>query len=108
MDVIWEGLMQSLRLIVSGDDGMLRVLSLSSQISGAATLLSLIIGMPLGAALALARFPGRSIVVGLINTGMGLPPTAAGLFVTILLWRNGFLGVLHVLYTPPAMIIDPA
>ena len=54
---------------------------------------------------ALARFPGRRIVVSLINTGMGLPPVVVGLFVTIFLWRNGPLGFFGILYTPAAMII---
>jgi tungstate transport system permease protein len=59
----------------------------------------------LGAVLALARFPGRGQVVSLVNTGMGLPPVVVGLFVTILLWRNGALGFLELLYTPTAMVV---
>ncbi|MBM4325445.1 MAG: ABC transporter permease subunit, partial [Deltaproteobacteria bacterium] len=58
-----------------------------------------------GVLVALSRFPGRRIVVSIINTGMALPPVVVGLFVTIFLWRNGPLGVLGVLYTPTAMII---
>jgi len=54
---------------------------------------------------ALSNFPGRKIVVSLINTGMALPPVVVGLFVTIFLWRNGPLGVLGILYTPTAMIV---
>jgi tungstate transport system permease protein len=56
-------------------------------------------------ALALARFPGRRLVISLVNTGMGLPPVVVGLFVTILLWRNGPLGFLDILYTPSAIIL---
>jgi tungstate transport system permease protein len=68
-------------------------------------LLSLLLGIPLGIALALSRFPGRSFVVSLINTGMGLPPVVVGLFVSISLWRRGPLGFLELLYTPTAMIV---
>src|SRR4030095_3139521 len=80
---------------------------LSLKISGAATLLSLVVGIPAGTALALTRFPGRGLVVSLVNTGMGLPPVVVGLFVTILLWRNGALGALELLYTPAAMVLAP-
>ena len=61
--------------------------------------------MSLGIGIALTRFPGRSLVVSLINTGMGLPPVVVGLFVSIFLWRSGPLGFLELLYTPTAMII---
>ena len=61
--------------------------------------------MSAGTVLALTRFPGRRVLVSLVNTGMGLPPVVVGLFVSISLWRNGPLGVLGLLYTPTAMII---
>ena len=63
------------------------------------------LGVSAGTALALTRFPGRRVLVSLVNTGMGLPPVVVGLFVSISLWRNGPLGVLGLLYTPTAMII---
>jgi tungstate transport system permease protein len=63
------------------------------------------VGIPAGTALALTRFPGRGLLVSLVNTGMGLPPVVVGLFVTILLWRNGVLGALELLYTPSAMVL---
>jgi tungstate transport system permease protein len=75
------------------------------QVSGTATALSLVVGIPLGILLAMKRFPGRSFAVSLINTGMGLPPVVVGLFVTIFLWRSGPLGFMELLYTPAAMII---
>ena len=62
-------------------------------------------GIPIGIFLALTQFPGRSITVALINTGMGLPPVVVGLFVSIFLWRSGPLGLLELLYTPTAMVI---
>jgi tungstate transport system permease protein len=81
---------------------------LSLKVSGTATLISLFIGIGIGTAVALSSFPGRQIVVGLINTGMGLPPVVVGLFVTIFLWRNGPFGSLEILYTPMAIIIAQA
>jgi tungstate transport system permease protein len=67
-------------------------------------LLSLILGVPVGLLLGLVRFPGRQFVVSLVNAGMGLPPVVVGLWVTLLLWRNGSLGFLGALYTPGAMV----
>jgi tungstate transport system permease protein len=75
------------------------------KVSGIATLVALLIGLSGGVALAFLRFPGRNIVVAAVNTGMGVPPVVVGLFVSILLWRNGPLGMLELLYTPTAMIV---
>lgn len=105
MGLIAEGILHAFRLLLSGDPEVWQITLLSLQISGAATLLSLAIGIPAGTALALARFPGRGLVVSLVNTGMGLPPVVVGLFVTIVLWRNGVLGALELLYTPTAMVL---
>jgi tungstate transport system permease protein len=105
MGLIAEGILEAFRLLVTGDPEVWRITLLSLQISGAATLLSLVVGIPAGTALALTRFPGRGLVVSLVNTGMGLPPVVVGLFVTILLWRNGLLGALELLYTPTAMML---
>ena len=104
MSLFGEGLLEALRLLVAGDPEVWQISWLSLQISATATLLSLLIGVPIGALLALSRFPGRALAVSLVNTGMGLPPVVVGLFVTILLWRNGALGFLELLYTPAAMI----
>ena len=105
MDLVIEGVKQAFWLLVHGDSEVLRVVLLSLVVSGSATAISLGIGIPLGAALGLNKFPGRQVVAGLVNTGMGAPPVVVGLVVTILLWRNGPLGLLHLLYTPWAMII---
>ena len=105
MGLIWQGVLEALRLILSGDPGVLRITWLSIQISGVATLLSLVAGIPAGVGLALARFPGRGLLVALVNTGMGLPPVVVGLFVSIFLWRSGPLGTLELLYTPAAIVI---
>jgi len=103
--LIGEGILQAGALLAAADAELLGVTWLSLQVSGAATALSLLIGMPLGTVLALARFPGRGFVVALVNTGMGLPPVVVGLFVSIVLWRSGPLGALELLYTPTAIVI---
>ena len=105
MDLIFDGIKTALTLIFSLDREVLAVTLLSLKISGCATLASLIIGIPAGVFLALSNFPGRRLVISLVNTGMGLPPVVVGLFVTIFLWRNGPLGFLEILYTPLAMIL---
>jgi len=105
MELIGQGLLEALRLLATGDPEVWRITLLSLQVSGSATLLSLVAGIPLGTLLALARFPGRGLVISLVNTGMGLPPVVVGLFVTVVLWRNGLLGALEMLYTPLAMVL---
>ncbi len=105
MDLVWDGFRQACWLLVTGDPEVLRVTWLSLRVSGTATLISLVIGVPIGTFLALARFPGRSAALAVVNTGMGMPPVVVGLFVTILLWRNGPLGFFRLLYTPTAMVI---
>jgi tungstate transport system permease protein len=105
MGLILEGVLQAFRLLLAGDPEVWRITVLSLQISATATLLALAVGVPAGTLLALTRFPGRGLVISLVNTGMGLPPVVVGLFVTILLWRNGLLGALELLYTPTAMVL---
>ena len=105
MDVFIQGIVQAFQLLIHGDPEVLRIGALSLAVSLSATAISLLIGVSLGTALGLTRFVGRRFLVSLINTGMGTPPVVVGLVVTILLWRNGPLGVLHLLFTPQAMII---
>jgi tungstate transport system permease protein len=105
VELIGQGILQAVRLLLAGDAEVWGVTWLSLRISATATLLSLALGIPLGTALALSRFTGRGFVISLVNTGMGLPPVVVGLFVTIVLWRNGALGFLELLYTPTAMIL---
>ena len=78
---------------------------LSLRVSGMATAISLLIGLPFGSLLALAKFPGRSFLLSLINTGMALPPVVVGLVVAMALWRSGPLGDLQLIYTPTAIVI---
>ena len=105
MNLLLAGTKQAFWLLLSGDPEVWRITLLSLRISTSATLVSLLIGIPLGTFLALTPFLGRQLVISLVNTGMSLPPVVVGLFVTIFLWRSGPLGVLHLLYTPTAMVL---
>ena len=108
MDLIIEGLKKAIHMILTGDPEVLRITLLTLQVSGTATLISLIIGIPFGTVLALKRFPGRDFLMSIVNTGMGMPPVVAGLWISILLWRSGPLGSLNLIYTPTAIIIAQA
>ncbi|HEX7543378.1 MAG TPA: ABC transporter permease [Candidatus Limnocylindrales bacterium] len=89
--------------LVGGD--LVGITLLSLMVSGLATGLSLLIGLPLGTWLALSRFRSRGLVLSVVNTGMALPPVVVGLFVAFTLWRSGPLGDLGLIYTPSAMVI---
>lgn len=108
MDLIVEGIKKAFFLVFTLDREVLGITLLSIKVSGLATLISMVVGISAGTAVALSRFPGRQFVVSLINTGMGLPPVVVGLFITIFLWRNGPLGFLGILYTPTAIILAQA
>ena len=108
MDLIVSGLAQAVRLLLGADAEIFAILWLSLQVSGAATLISLTLGVPAGAALALLRFPGRTAVISVVNAGMGLPPVVVGLFVSLLLWRSGPMGAWEMLYTPAAIVVAQA
>jgi tungstate transport system permease protein len=108
MELIWEGVRKACQLLGSLDPEVLAITLLSLKVSLLATLVSLVLGLGTGLGLALNEFPGKRLAISLINTGMGLPPVVVGLFVTILLWRNGPFGFFEILYTPAAIIIAQA
>jgi tungstate transport system permease protein len=108
MDVLLDGLRQSLSLLFSGDAETWAITLLTLRVSLAATAIAALVGVPLGAAIALGAFPGRRLLHAAANTGMGLPPVVVGLVVTVLLWRSGPLGGLGLLYTPTAMVVAQA
>ena len=108
MDLIVKGIWQAIVLLFSFDPEVIGITLLTLKVSGLATFISLFLGIGFGMLIGLNRFPGRQLIVSMINTGMGLPPVVVGLFVTILLWRNGPLGSLGLLYTPSAIIIAQA
>lgn len=87
------------------DSEILEITILSLQVSATATIISLLIGLPLGTWLALGNFRARSFILSIINTGMALPPVVVGLVVAMSLWRSGPLGGLRLIYTPVAIII---
>jgi tungstate transport system permease protein len=95
----------ALQMVLSGDADLYSIVGLSLYVSLSAVALAAIAGFPLGAFLALVRFPGRAAVVVVINAFMGLPPVVVGLAVYLLLSRSGPLGFLGILFTPRAMII---
>lgn len=108
MELIGQGLRQAVYLLLTGDPELWRVTWLTLRVSGSATLISLVLGIPLGLLLSLGRFPGRRLLISLVNTGMGLPPVVVGIWVSIFLWRYGPLGFLGLMYTPAAMVIAQA
>ena len=108
MDLVLAGVRHAVGLLLGGDPEVWSILLLSLQVSGTATALALAVGIPVGATLALARFPGRTLLVSAVNTGMGLPPVVVGLFVTLLLWRSGPFGGWEILYTPAAIVVAQA
>jgi tungstate transport system permease protein len=95
----------ALQLVVSGDPDLLEIIILSLQVSLTAMAVACLIGLPLGALLAISRFPGRGAAVVIVNALMGLPPVVVGLLVYLHLSRAGPLGWLGLLYSPTAMII---
>jgi len=100
-----EAIGLALALIASGDADLLEIVALSLRVSLTATALACLIGIPVGALLAIASFPGRGAAIVLVNALMGLPPVVVGLIVYLHLSRSGPLGFLGLLYTPTAMII---
>lgn len=105
MELVLQGIREALRLLCTLDREVLSITLLSLKVSGLATLISVGLGMGGGTAVALTDFPGRRLLISMVNTGMGLPPVVVGLFVTIFLWRNGPFGHLEILYTPTAMVV---
>ena len=98
----------ALALVFGGDPALYAIVWLSLTVSLAATALAAVVGLPLGALLALVRFPGRTFIVVVLNAFMGLPPVVVGLAVFLLLSRSGPLGFLGLLFTPRAMIFAQA
>jgi tungstate transport system permease protein len=103
--VILDSAAEAVRLIVTGNSYVWQIVWLSLRVSGIAVLIGTLLGMPVGIALALARFPGRRFAIALVYTGFALPPVFVGLLVYMMLSRAGPLGELGMLFTPPAMIL---
>ena len=99
------GLAEALAMLLRGDAELYGVIVRTLYISGTATALAMIVGVPAGYALARGRFRGRTLLLAAVNTGMGMPPVVVGLIVWLLLARSGPLGGLELIYTPGAMVI---
>lgn len=105
MSTLWEALTGSFGLVLTLDPDLMEIIGLSMRVTLTAVFFACLIGLPLGAATAIYRFPGRTFLSVLLNALMGLPPVVVGLFVYLLLSASGPLGPLQLLYTPTAMII---
>lgn len=106
MGEIYRGFLQAIHLIVTGDQQLLTITSLSLRVTGIALLFSTLVGVPLGSFMGLRRFFGRTVVIAFLYTGMGFPPVVVGLFVYLMLSRVGPMGFLGWLFTPKAMIVS--
>lgn len=95
-------------LILGGDPAFWGIVGLSLRVTLSALAIAAVIGLPLGALLAISRFPGRTAVIVVLNALMGLPPVVAGLVIYLLLSRSGPLGFLGLLFTPTAMVVAQA
>ncbi len=105
MGELWAGIREAVQLILSGDREVREIALRTVYVSGLATFLAMLTGIPAGYALARRRFPGRTLVLGAVNTGMGMPPVVVGLVVWLLLVRSGPLGGLELIYTREAMVL---
>jgi len=108
MNTLSDAFMQAGALLAGFDADLLQIVGLSLRVSLTAVAAACLVGFPIGAAVALFKFPGRGAVSLLLNTFMGLPPVVVGLLVYLMLSRSGPLGVLGLLFTPTAMIIAQA
>ncbi|MBE3596115.1 MAG: ABC transporter permease [Hydrogenibacillus sp.] len=105
MQLLWEGLKESIVLLFSGDREMLEIFWLSLKVAASAMAFGAALGLPLGVFLGVSNFRGRQALLSLANASMGLPPTVVGLWVALFLWRSGPLGDLRLIYTPWAIIV---
>ena len=105
MEAIWDGLVEAFRLIGRGDGDLFSIAGRTLLVSGSATALAMVVGVPLGYLLGRARFPARTLILAGVGTGMGMPPVVAGLIIWLLLVRSGPFGGFELIYTKQAMII---
>jgi tungstate transport system permease protein len=108
MSEFGEAFLSAARMLVGLDPDLLEIVALSLRVSLSAVAISALIALPLGALIAIARFPGRGLVIVVLNALMGLPPVVVGLMVYLLLSRAGPLGELGLLFTPGAMVVAQA
>jgi tungstate transport system permease protein len=100
-----HGVTEAFRLLVTGDPELYQIIARTLAISTVATALAMLVGIPAGYGLARGHFPGRTMFLSAVNTGMGMPPVVVGLVVWLLLTRSGPLGSLGLIYTKQAMVL---
>ena len=105
MEIFWQALRDAVVLLARGDPYVCEVMWMSVQVAGLATVLGMVVGIPLGTWLGIRKFRGWGAAATVLNVGMMLPPVAVGLFVFLLLSRQGLLGSLGLLYSPTAMVV---
>src|SRR4051812_27787570 len=105
MSDVWASLALAARLITGGDPGLWSIVGLSLEVSLAASLFACVLGLPLGALVAVRPFPGRRVLIVALNALLGLPSVVVGLVVYLLLSRAGPLGSLGILFTPAAIVL---
>jgi tungstate transport system permease protein len=105
MNIYADAVHEAIKLLAGGNATVWPVILLSLSVSGSAVLIATVVGVPLGYMLGMSRFAGRGFVMALVNTGMGFPPVVVGLFVYMALSRSGPFGYLHLLFTPPGMVV---
>jgi tungstate transport system permease protein len=105
VDDLQHGVAEAFRLLLTGDPELYQIIARTLAISTVATALAMLAGIPLGYGLARGRFPGRTVLLSAVNTGMGVPPVVVGLVVWLLLTRSGPLGSLGLIYTKQAMVL---
>ncbi len=105
MNTFSDSLAVAVSLVAGLDAKLVGIVELSLRVSLTATFLAACIGLPIGAAIAVGRFPGRQVLVVVLNALMGLPPVVVGLVVYLLLSRAGPLGAFGILFTPAAMVV---
>lgn len=108
MDIFFDSFRDAARLILGGNESVLGIVGLSLRVSGLATLLAVLIGMPVGAVVGAHRFRGRGFIIALIHTGFAFPPVVIGLFVFMFFARSGPAGMFDLLFTPHAMVLAQA
>lgn len=105
MDFLWEVLVDAIRSLATVGPELWTVVALTLVVSAMSTLIGVVLGLPLGAALALGRFRGQGLLRLAVSVGMGFPPVLAGLLLLLVFWRSGPLGGLGLIFTPAAMVI---
>lgn len=105
MDIFFDSLFSALRLVFSLDKEMLAIVMVSLQVSFASTILAALVGIPAGFLVALGKFPGKRMLITVLNTLLAMPTVVIGLFVYAFISRRGIFGPLDLLYTQKAMVI---